>query len=186
MDRDNLGAVYIAVKIAIATKITLQYLRETIQSQCVIYWVKKQLSFLRKQRQLCYLLWVFALFHLGKQQGTTKLVEALLVDLQQPLGSYSLSRSSARWMCLFLSLMQGIRVCDPSAPHASPYDCIDWRQRKTMRKWKASMHQKKNWSTATPGETHPSIPLWPIKSFKQNKKKQPTKLYTHSDLFFKY
>lgn len=126
-----------------------------IRSQCLIYCVKKQLYFIffiGKQRQLCYSLWASALFHLGKQQGTTELVEALLVNPQQPPGSYSLSGSSARWMCLFLSLMQGIQVCDPSAPHASPYGCIDWSQRKSIKKWQASMHQRKNRSSTAPEE----------------------------------
>jgi len=39
-----------------ATTITLLYPRETTQRLCLIYWVKKQLSFIRKQRQLCLLL----------------------------------------------------------------------------------------------------------------------------------
>lgn len=119
---------------------------------------------------LHYLLWAFALFHLGKRQETTEWEEALPVDLQQPPGSYSLSGSSIKWRCLFLSPLQGIQVCDPPALHASLYDWIDRSQRKNLR------------STATPEENTLLLHLWTIKSLKQikhslqktNKQKTPS------------
>lgn len=97
---------------------------------------------LQEKRLLHYLLWAFALFHLGKQQETREWEEALPVDLQQPPGSYSLSGSSIKWTCLFLSPLRGIQVCDPPALHASLYDWIDQSWGKNLR------------STATPNKPH--------------------------------
>lgn len=157
---------------AIATKITLRYLRETIQSQCLICWVKKQLSLSKKIETVVLLTLSVCIVPPRKATGDNKVG-----------GSPVCGPAAATRLLQFIKKFSKVNVFVPftnardSGLWSICTSCFSlrlyWLESKKNHKDMKSINVPQEELEQCNSRRNPPSPLWPITSFKLTKPKKP-------------